>query len=154
VSRSILTVTLAASVLLVLAAVGGWSSAAGTGPATIRITDRQVGYTRVDTGRPGISPGDTEVISYRLFNRRVSSTPIGYARFVCTFTVGKLRTCTGTVYLPRGQLVVGGSLRYRSLYEMAVLGGTRLYDNARGTMTAIRTTRRPLREILLFRLTG
>jgi hypothetical protein len=154
VSRLILMATLAASALLVLAAVGGWDSAAGTGPATIRITDRLVGYTRVDNGRPGISPGDTEVISYRLFNRRISRTPIGYARFVCTFTVGKLRSCTGTVFLPKGQLVVGGSMRYRALYELAVLGGTRLYDNARGTMTAIRTTNRPLREILLFRLTG
>jgi hypothetical protein len=35
-----------------------------------------------------------------------------------------------------------------------VLGGTRLYDNARGTLTVIRTTRRPLRQILLFRLAG
>jgi hypothetical protein len=154
VSRSILTFTLAVSILLVLAAIEGWSSAAGTGPATIRITDRQTGYTRVDTGRRGISPGDTEVISYRLFNRRISRTPIGLARFVCTYTVGAVRTCTGTVFLPKGQLVVGGSIRFRSFYELAVLGGTRLYDNARGTMTAIRTTRKPRREILLFRLTG
>lgn len=153
-SRSILTVTIAVSLLLVLAAVEGWSSQAGTGPASIRISDRQTGYTRVDTGRRGVSPGDTEVISYRLFNRRISRAPIGLARFVCTFTIGTIRTCTGTIFLPRGQIVVGGSLRFRSFYELAVLGGTRLYDNARGTMTAIRTTRNPRREILLFRLTG
>jgi hypothetical protein len=50
--------------------------------------------------------------------------------------------------------MVGGSIRYPELHELAVLGGTRLYDNARGTLTVIRTTRKPCRDILLFRLTG
>jgi hypothetical protein len=35
-----------------------------------------------------------------------------------------------------------------------VLGGTGLYDNARGTMTSTRIRRKPLREFLLFRLVG
>ena len=40
--------------------------------------------------------------------------------------------------------MVGGSITVPALYELAVLGGTGLYDNARGSMVAtrIRTARR------------
>lgn len=136
-------------------AVIGWTtSAASTGPATIRVLDRQFGYTRVDIGRHGLSPGDTEVITTRIFNKKVTSKPIGNGRFICTFTNGLNRTCIVTVSLPRGQLVGTGTVRYRQFYELAVVGGTGLYDNARGTLTVIRTTRNPTREILYFRLSG
>ena len=145
--------TLAAA-LGALAAVIGWESSASTGPATIRVIDRQFGYTRVDVGRAGLSPGDSEIITNRIFNRRVTPRPIGSARFVCTFTNGLNRTCLATVKLPKGQLVASGDVRFRQFYKLAVVGGTDLYDNARGTLTVIRTTRNPTREILYFRLTG
>jgi hypothetical protein len=128
--------------------------AAGTGPATIRIVDRQFSYTRVDVGRRGRSPGDYEVITTLLYNKRVTKKPIGSGRTICTFTIGLNRTCIATLKLPRGQLVASGGLVYRQFYSLAVVGGTGLYDNARGTVTVIRTTRNPTREILLFRLTG
>jgi hypothetical protein len=50
--------------------------------------------------------------------------------------------------------MVGGTLRYTELYQLAVLGGTGLYDNARGTVTVTRLGRRPTRELVVFRLTG
>ena len=50
--------------------------------------------------------------------------------------------------------MVGGSITFRALYELAVLGGTGLYDNARGSMVATRINRTPRREFLLFRLVG
>jgi hypothetical protein len=130
------------------------SSNAATGPSTIRITNREISRVRVDAGRPGRGPGDIEIIRQNLFNKRIKSSPIGHADFVCTFVTSGTRSCTGTIFLPRGRLVVGGSIRYLDLYELAVLGGTRLYDNARGTLTVIRTTRRPRRDIMVFRLTG
>lgn len=139
-----------------LALLNGWSlsSDAATGPSTIRITNREISRVRVDAGRPGRGPGDIEIIRQNLFNKRIKSSPIGHADFVCTFVTSGTRSCTGTIFLPRGRLVVGGSIRYLDLYELAVLGGTRLYDNARGTLTVIRTTRRPRRDIMVFRLTG
>jgi hypothetical protein len=138
------------------ALLNGWSlsSNAATGPSTIRITNREISRVRVDAGRPGRGPGDIEIIRQNLFNKRIKSSPIGHADFVCTFVTSGTRSCTGTIFLPRGRLVVGGSIRYLDLYELAVLGGTRLYDNARGTLTVIRTTRRPRRDIMVFRLTG
>jgi hypothetical protein len=129
-------------------------SSAGTGPATIRITDRQVTLERVDIGRRGRSPGDVEVQNTLVYNRRITRRALGHAEFVCTYTVGINRNCRGTVFLPKGKLVVGGSLRYRHFYELAVLGGTGLYDNARGTVTITRLGTHPTRTLLYFRLVG
>ena len=151
-------VSLAAGVLAgaVLVAIP-WegSSEAGTGPATIRITDSQVKVTRVDVGVRGTSPGDTEVIRQRLFNRRLTTRSIGRAELVCTFVDSRrARVCRGTYFLPRGKLVVGGSLQFRQFYDLAIVGGTGLYDNARGTLTVTRTARRPVRNLVIFRLVG
>lgn len=138
-------------------ALGPWQnrSAAGTGPATIRITDREVQVTRIDVGARGTSPGDTEIVSQLLFNQRVTAKAIGRAELVCTFVDSKReRVCRGTYLLPRGKLVVGGSLAYRQFYDLAVLGGTGLYDNARGSVTVTRTHRRPVRDLVVVRLVG
>ena len=128
-------------------------SEAGTGPATIRIYDRQLALTRVDVGARGTSPGDVEVVRVRLLERGGST--IGRGELVCTFADSvRSRICRGTYILPRGKLVVGGSILYRRFYELAVLGGTGLYDNARGTLTLTRTNRNPVRDLLVFRLVG
>ena len=52
-----------------------------------------------------------------------------------------------------GEVAVTAACR---IYDLAIVGGTRLYDDARGTVTIIRTTRppRPIRELLYFRLAG
>jgi hypothetical protein len=148
-----LAIAVGFSALMVL---NGWSlsSSASTGPATVRITNREISRVRVDAGRPGRGPGDVVIIRQNLFNKRIKSRPIGHADYVCTFVTNGTRYCTATFFLPKGRLVAGGSIRYPALHELAVLGGTRLYDNARGTLTVIQATRRPRRDILLFRLTG
>lgn len=138
------------------AAFGGLDSNAATGPEFIRISDRQFAYSRVDNGPRGRSPGDQEIIFDKLFNRRITPKPIGSARFLCTFTTGRTRTCIATFDLPRGEVVATGTVRFRQFYDLAITGGTGLYDNARGTLTIIRTTDRPrpIREFLYFRLSG
>lgn len=145
-----------AGVFVGILAVGplqGWSEA-GTGKATIRITDREIASSRVDVGARGVSPGDTEIVRARLLERGTGKT-IGRSELVCTFVDGgRSRVCRGTYILPKGRLVVGGSLLYRQFYEMAVVGGTGLYDNARGTLTVTRTARRPIRDLVVFRLVG
>lgn len=143
-----------AACLGALALLFGWSSTASTGPATIRITSRETSNVRVDAGRPGRGVGDTQIIQHNLFNKRFFRRPLGHADYVCTFITAQTRSCMGTIFLPKGRLVVGGSIRFPELYELSILGGTRLYDNARGTLNVIRTTSRPRRDILVFRLTG
>lgn len=141
--------------VLLATAVGDSTSQAGTGPATIRITDAQMSVSRIDIGRRGTSPGDVEVVHYRLFNRRVTRNPIGRAQLHCTFVDGgRSRLCQGTYFMPRGKLVVAGSMRYRQFFDMAVIGGTGLYDNARGTLTVTRTSAKPVRNQVIFRLVG
>ena len=65
--------------------------------------------------------------------------------------------CTGTAVFPDGQIAVIGEFPPSDAdASYAVVGGTGLYDNARGTLTIIRTTQapRPIRELLYFRLAG
>jgi len=146
----------AAVILGGLVAYGSLNSNAATGPEFIRITDRQFSYKRIDVGAPGRSPGDQEIVYDKLFNRKITPRPIGSAQFLCTFTVGNTRMCTATFSLPKGELVATGRVRFRQLYDLAIVGGTRLYDDARGTLTVTRTTShpRPVRELLYFSLTG
>jgi hypothetical protein len=129
-------------------------SEASTGPATITINDRQLAVTRVDLGARGTSPGDMEIVRTTLLQRGTRDV-IGHGELVCTFVDSvRSRVCRGTYVLPKGKLVVGGSILYRQFYDLAVLGGTGLYDNARGTLTVTRTHRRPVRDIVVFRLVG
>jgi len=137
-----------------LAALGitAWTSSAQTGPALIRITSTQVKYMRINVA-PGVA-GDQELIRQRLYNKKITQKPIGRTELLCTFTFGRNRSCRATYFLPQGKLVVGGSITNRDIYELAILGGTGRYNNARGTLTAIRTAKRPRREFLIFRLAG
>jgi hypothetical protein len=146
---------LLAGVLVGVLVVSPWEpgSAASTGPATIRITNKEVSVARVDVGRRGKSPGDMEIIRQQLYDR--SPRLIGRAELVCTFVDSRRsRVCRGTYFLPRGKLVVGGSLLFRQFYDMAVTGGTGLYDNARGTLTVTRMGTKPVRDLVVFRLVG
>jgi hypothetical protein len=148
---------LLAGMLVGILVVSPWEggSKAATGPATIRITNKEVSVVRVDVGARGKSPGDMEIIRQLLYNQRLTTLSIGRAEIVCTFMdYRRSRVCRGTYFLPKGRLVVGGSLLYRQFYELAILGGTGLYDNARGSLVVTRTDVRPVRDLVVFRLVG
>jgi hypothetical protein len=144
-------------VLAGILVVSPWegSSEAATGPATIRITNVQDTVVRVDVGTRGKSPGDMEIIRQRLYNTRVTTRSIGRSELICTFVDRRRsRVCRGTYFLPKGRIVVGGSLLDRQFYELAVLGGTGLFDNARGSLVVTRMGVRPVRDRMVFRLVG
>ena len=146
---------LIAGVLVGVLVVSPWEpgAAASTGPATIRITNKEVSVARVDIGRSGKSPGDMEIVRQSVFDRQ--GNRIGRAELLCTFVDSRrARNCRGTYFLPKGKLVVGGSLSFRQFYDLAVTGGTGLYDNARGSVTVTRMARRPVRDLVVFRLVG
>jgi hypothetical protein len=151
VTRILAAVGVAVHVVAALAVV---RSPAATGPAQIRITNTEVRSAFVDVGSRGRSVGDLDVYTGALYNRRITGSSIGRSELVCTTTFSGVRSCRGTYSLPRGKLVVGGTLRFRELYQLAVLGGTGLYDNARGSLTVTRIARSPRRELVVFRLTG
>jgi hypothetical protein len=148
------TLKAAALVAVVAGGLALEASQAETGPATVRVTARQIESATLDAGRTGRSPGDQELITSLLYNVRVTPKTIGQYELQCTFVRGESRICRGTIHLPKGDIIVGGSLKHAALYELAVLGGTSLYDNARGAVTVTRLGTKPTKELLLVRLVG
>ena len=104
-------------------------------PGTIRITDQLLKRTKVDIGAHGLSAGDVDVGRYLLYNKRITPKAIGHSEIVCTNTGNGTSSCSGTYFLPRGRIVASGIIASRLIYELAVVGGTGIYDNVRGTLT-------------------
>jgi hypothetical protein len=143
-----------APVIAVIAVIVVATANGATPPAQIRITDVQTSYVRVPSANGGPA-GSVEIVKQRLYNPAQSQSSIGSASLVCTYLDTRARNCNGTYVLPKGSLVVAGAISSRLLYEIAIVGGTGLYDNARGALTVTSTDLRPRRrEVLLFRLTG
>jgi hypothetical protein len=124
-----------------------------TGPGTIRLTSKEIERSVDNRGSVSRGPGDVVLIRQLLYNKGIRRSPIGHSDMVCTYTGNRSRQCSGTYFLPRGKIVVAGSLRYWEFYKLAVVGGTDIYDNIRGSVTATLYARDPRREILIFRLT-
>lgn len=134
-------------------------SQALTGPGQVRVTSRQVLKSEADVGAVGSSTGDVTVTSSLVYNRRVTTKPIGHSEMLCTYLGrgGSLgsgsRHCTTTVFLPQGKLVAEGITHNMFFYELVVVGGTGIYSNVQGTLTVTFLGSGPRRELLLFRLT-
>jgi hypothetical protein len=122
------------------------------GPGTIRITDSEMRHAYVDVGKAGRSPGDVDVYTQLLFNKRIQEKAIGRATMVCTAVGSSGQSCAATYVLPQGKIVVQGVIGTRLIYDLAVIGGTGLYDNVRGSLTVTSLRRKPSRELLVFRL--
>ncbi len=149
-SRTLLAATAVAAATASLVAGSGGAS---TGPAQVRVTDLQISRHMIRPAGGGIT-GTVEVVRQRLYKPGVTSRPIGRSDLVCTYLDNRERSCMGTYFFPKGSLIVAGALETRLLYEIAIVGGTGLFDNARGTLTVTSTHLSPRREVLLFRLTG
>ena len=121
-------------------------------PGTIRITDSETSREHVDMGKSGKSTGDLDVYSLVLFNKRITSKAIGHAKLTCTAVGTTGQSCTGAYFLPKGEIVVEGVITSRLIYELAVVGGTGLYNNVRGALTVTSLHREPTQELLVFRL--
>jgi hypothetical protein len=143
-------VTLAGLALFVIAVAP--ASQALDRPGTIRITNREVAHRIIDHGQRGRGPGDVEIVRSLLYNKGVTPRAIGHGEIVCTFTGRRSRVCNGTFFLPKGKIVVSGAMVFRQFYELAVLGGTGLYNNVQGSLTVTTVSPKPRRDFLTFRL--
>ena len=151
--RSVIRLAALSTALAAVAACAG-GARGGTGPASISITNVQTSLKSVDLGAHGRGAGDLEIIGQSLYNRRVTASPIGHADVVCTLLSRTTRTCSATYTLPRGRIMTTGVIGSRLIYELAVVGGTELYDNARGSLVVTTTALSPRRQLLVFRLAG
>ena len=121
-------------------------------PGLIRLTSKEIQRNVVNRGSASRGPGDVVVIRQLLYNKGIRRSPIGHSDMVCTFTGNRSRQCNGTYSLPRGKIIVSGSVRYWEFYKLAIVGGTDLYADVRGSETATLYARAPRKEILVFRL--
>jgi hypothetical protein len=128
------------------------SSSELPGPGVIRITGTRTSSFHLDVGLHGPSAGDIDIFRELLYNRRVTSKALGHAEIVCTATGSRSNSCSGTFFLPKGKIVTVGPMNYPEFYEMAVVGGTGLYDNVRGTLTVTALGGKPVRFLIFFRL--
>jgi len=137
---------------LVTGAITRDSSALNPPGGTIHITARDVDVELDNRGPARRSTGDVLLISQLLYNKGITKQAIGRSNIVCTYTDQRFRQCNGTYSLPKGKIVVSGSLRYRGFFKLAVVGGTDLYNNVRGSVSGTLYSRSPRRELLVFRL--
>jgi hypothetical protein len=137
---------------LVTGAITRDSSALNPPGGTIRITARDADVELDNRGPARRSAGDVLLISQLLYNKGITRQAIGRSTMVCTYTSSRDRQCNGTYFLPRGKIVVSGSMRYRGFFKLAVVGGTDLYNNVRGSVSGTMLSRGPRRELLVFRL--
>jgi hypothetical protein len=149
--KAIFAVTVLVGVAVVAASMTAGSPAL-TAPGTIRITTRAVEHRFVDRVPRGRGAGDLLVKRQLLFNKGIRARAIGYADVVCTYTSRYAQQCNATYTLPKGKIVVAGAFAYPQFHEIAVIGGTELYDNVRGTLTVTLLRRNPERHVLVFRL--
>jgi hypothetical protein len=153
-THAVLTIAAAAVSVAALVGIPDVFASADALPraGVIPITATRVSDVTIDTGRTGRSVGDLEVIRERLYNRRITPKSIGHVEMVCTSTGGNSANCSGTYFLPKGKIVVAGPRTFREIFEVAVVGGTGLYDNVRGTLTVTSLGGKPVRSLLYFRL--
>jgi hypothetical protein len=149
--KGLFAATMLAGVTVVAALLTAGSPAL-PGPGTIRITTKVVKQQFIDRPPSGKGAGDLLVKRELLYNKGIRARAIGYGDVVCTFTSRYARQCSATYTLPKGKIVVGGAFTYAQFHELAVVGGTQLYDNVRGSLTVTLLGRNPERHILLFRL--
>jgi len=122
-------------------------------PGAVTISAATKVHTHIDAGARGRSPGDVDIYRLVLYNKRIQAKPLGHGEMVCTTVAGATQSCSATYFLPRGELVVSGVISSRLIYVLAVVGGTDLYNNVRGTLTVTSVQRTPARDLLVFRLT-
>ena len=131
-----------AGVVLVLgilvAALAAWSGGAATRPTTQTLVfDSVVSGTFVDRSPTGPSPGDTEILSARLFD--ASGRSVGTTRSTCVFTKvipnDVLERCSGSVKTSDGTVSLAG---VGHLYSMdppsQAIGHSGAYKGMRGTV--------------------
>jgi hypothetical protein len=122
-------------------------------PGTVTITGTEANHSHLDMGKRGTTIGDVDVYNLLLYNKRITPKAIGRGEMICTRVGTKRQSCTASFALPQGQIAVQGVISSRLIYDLAIVGGTGLYNNVRGSLTVTSLHRsKPIRELLVFRL--
>ncbi len=116
------------------ASVRAAAAAAPDGARRLIVVGREDQFEEVDTGEPGLSPGDYVVFTERLRSRD-GRRPLGYDTVRCTDIFERFR-CDATFTLRRrGNIEVAGTLTFPNGpggSVLAITGGTGEFEDAEG----------------------
>ena len=128
-----------ALVVAAVALAGGSASASGgsSSETTLRFLEVRTSVQQVDVGAPGTSAGDEFILGGRLRNLADTETR-GHSSDVCTVLSdsGAPLHCVSVVWLSGGTLELAGAASGGPNFRLAITGGTRAYDTARGEVIA------------------
>ncbi|MDT5234386.1 MAG: hypothetical protein QOD36_2986 [Mycobacterium sp.] len=115
-----------------------------TGDTTLVLFEHDTVQHMVDLGAPGPGPGDQFIFAGDVFDRP-GGMFLGTTGGSCTTLTGNDKSgkqaCNGTFNLAGGQIVVQGVADTAGLFAsgdttpLSIVGGTGIYQNARGTGT-------------------
>ena len=122
-----------------LMAVGGVTVASAssdiTTATTIHFLARQTSFTFIDVGKKGFSFGDYYVATEDLLQ---AGKKIGHDAYKCTAVSDRDTVCEATYVLAGGQITTQGDvLPPAEHFNVAVTGGTGIYQNVRGQLTIV-----------------
>lgn len=146
---------LVALVIVVFALAGAGDTPSLPGPGVVRLTAETLKFGE----RIGGSDNHAKRMQLSLlFNKNIVPGAFGNAIVLCQF-LGRGNAfgdstwyCDATYSLPRGRIEAAGIVRDRSLYVLAVTGGTGLYSNVAGEVIVSTFAFGPRQERLLFSL--
>ena len=128
----------AAAAALVATVVGGVSLASATGRGGDRefvLIEHQVSQHFVDLGATGLGVGDHAV--FRSVFKTRGGANAGDVNVVCTLVSKTAARCEATARLQRGTLELSGLFNITSPdIRLAIVGGTGVYDRARGQLSS------------------
>jgi hypothetical protein len=128
--------TLVTAAAIAVAAVVAFSAHGGTTSTTLKIVATQHDFGQVDSGKRGLTRGDSSVFSEVL---RIDGKIAGSDHIACTFMgmwPKETDFCRGLFVLPGGSLVAEGAAG-QGPFTVAIVGGSGRYAGARGTIRAI-----------------
>jgi hypothetical protein len=153
---TVLRLALAAALLALAAALPAFGSPSAAGPGrTITAIGQAVGFTSVDVDRNGKRTiGDYE-IGQTLFVSPRSGKPLGRGTVICTMinNGGTDFQCQGQNRFAGGDIVHAGRFSVAAkTYRLAIVGGTGVYEGARGNVTGTWLDSKFLRQRVVFSL--
>jgi hypothetical protein len=107
-----------------------------TADTTLVLFEHDTMQHQTDLGAPGEGPGDQSLFAGDVFDRP-GGTFQGTASGSCTDLSSNKAVCNATLNLAGGQIVVQGvgDMSEGDTHQLTVVGGTGIYQNARGTGT-------------------
>lgn len=117
-----------------MAAIDASGDARPAGAPTLQMTATPAGFSQIDLGRKGLTPGD-QFVEHGKLSRGASGTFALTGEFISGNERRGTEISTLSLNLARGTIEATGSHGLVERFTLAVVGGTGEYTGARGTLS-------------------